>query len=81
MANWRATEAFTLPVLSAELEQPSWTLSGLARGVYFVRLQARDASGLAGPFSPPHRVRIGGVLRSGSGGGVTSSNGEPVGRP
>jgi hypothetical protein len=73
--------AFTQPLLSAELDQPSWTLRGLARGSYFVRLQARDAAGLTGPFSPPHRVRIGNVVQSGAGGAVTSSDGEPVGRP
>jgi len=74
-------EAFTQIVLEAELAQPSWTLTGLARGVYFVRLQARDASGVAGPVSPPHRVRVGARVQSGSGAGLTTSDGEPVSRP
>ncbi|RYY58898.1 MAG: iron dicitrate transport regulator FecR, partial [Comamonadaceae bacterium] len=41
-------EAFTDVVREAELAKPSWTLGDLPRGNYFVRLQARDASGLAG---------------------------------
>ena len=74
-------EAFTDLAADVELDTPVWTLAGHSRGQYFVRLQARDASGLAGPFSPARRVRIGAVVRTGTGGGLTSSDGVPVERP
>lgn len=74
-------EAFTQVVVEADLTQPSWRLEGLARGTYFVRLQARDASGLSGPYSPPRRVRIGAVVQTTTGSSLTSSDGEPVDRP
>lgn len=74
-------EAFTDLVADVDLAAPVWTLSGQARGPYFVRLQARDASGLSGPFSPARRVRIGAVVRTGAGGGLTSSDGAPIERP
>ncbi|RZI93943.1 MAG: iron dicitrate transport regulator FecR, partial [Variovorax sp.] len=74
-------EAFTDVVREADLAQPSWALGNLPRGNYFVRLQARDASGLAGPFSPARKLRIGGVVQTSSGDGVTSSDGELVNRP
>jgi hypothetical protein len=68
-------------VLQAELKQAQWTLDGLARGLYYVRLQAIDAGALAGPWAPARRVQVGGTLQSGAGGRVTSSDGEPVLRP
>lgn len=74
-------EAFTDLVADVDLPAPVWTLSGQPRGQYFVRLQARDASGLSGPFSPARRVRIGAVVRTGAGGGLTSSDGAPIERP
>ncbi|MEJ8845020.1 FecR domain-containing protein [Variovorax rhizosphaerae] len=74
-------EAFTQVVADVELASPAWTLSGQPRGQYFVRLQARDADGLAGPFSPARRVRIGAVVRDGFGGGLTTSDGAPIERP
>lgn len=74
-------EAFTTVVLEAELTQPSWTLQNLPRGNYFVRLQARDASGLTGPFSPARKLRIGGVVQTSSGDSMTAGDGEPVNRP
>ncbi|WP_218509510.1 FecR domain-containing protein [Variovorax sp. dw_308] len=74
-------EAFTQLVADVELASPAWTLSGQPRGQYFVRLQARDADGLAGPFSPARRVRIGAVVRSGFGDGLTTSDGAPIERP
>ncbi len=74
-------EAFTQLVADVELASPAWTLSGQPRGQYFVRLQATDADGLAGPFSPARKVRIGAVVRNGFGGGLTTSDGAPIERP
>ena len=72
--------AFTQIVLQTELASPSWTISDQVRGIYFVRIEARDASGLVGPFSPVFRVRIGSVVRSSSG-SLTLGDGSPVERP
>lgn len=72
--------AFTNIVLESQLPSPVWTLVGQPRGIYFVRLEARDASGLVGPFSPARRVRIGSVVHT-SGGSLTSGDGSPVERP
>jgi hypothetical protein len=72
---------FTAPLLDVELDAPSWTLRGMPRGSYQVRLQARDASGLVGPFSPARRVHIGPVVRTLDGGTLGASDGLPVGRP
>lgn len=74
-------ETFTQVVREAELERAEWTLRGLPPGLYYLRLQAIDDSGLAGPRSATHRVRVGAVLQSPDGGSVRSSDGEPVGRP
>lgn len=72
---------FAAPLLDVELDTPSWTLRGVPRGSYHVRLQARDASGLVGPFSPARRVRVGPVVRTFDGGTLNSSDGVPVDRP
>jgi hypothetical protein len=72
--------AFTHIVLESELGLPTWTLSGQPRGIYFVRLEAKDASGLVGPFSPARRVRIGSVVQT-SGGSLGLSDGSLVERP
>ncbi|MET0540930.1 MAG: FecR domain-containing protein [Variovorax sp.] len=74
-------ETFTDTVADVELDAPVWKLTGQPRGQYFVRLQVRDASGLTGPFSPPRRVRIGAVVRTGSGSSLLSGDGAPVERP
>lgn len=68
-------------VLEADLKQARWTLNGLPRGLYYVRLQALDAGGLTGPWAAARRVQVGGTLQSGTGGRVISSDGEPVLRP
>ena len=73
-------EAFTQLMADVELATPAWTITGQPHGSYFVRLQARDASGLSGPFSPARRVRIGAMVRTGTGGGLTSGDGAPVER-
>lgn len=72
---------FRTPLLDVELTTPHWTLTGLARGSYYVRLQARDASGLVGPFSPARRVRIGPVVNTSSGELLSTTDGTPIDRP
>lgn len=72
---------FTAPLLDVELDTPSWTLRDVPRGSYNVRLQARDASGLVGPFSPARRVHVGPVVRTLDGGTLGASDGLPVSRP
>lgn len=72
--------AFTQIVLQTELQSSAWTVAGQPRGIYFVRLEARDASGLVGPFSPARQMRIGSVVQA-SGGSLTSGDGSLVERP
>lgn len=72
---------FQRTVHEIDLKQAQWTLGGLPRGLYHVRLRALDAGGLPGPWAPARRVQVGGTLQSGSGARVTSSDGEPVLRP
>lgn len=74
-------EAFRHIVLEADLNAPRWTITGIERGAYYVRLRARDASGAEGPYSPPRLLRIGGVVQTSTGGGVVSGDGEPLARP
>jgi hypothetical protein len=78
----RDTDAdFAAPLLDVTLDAPTWTIRGVPRGSYHVRLQARDASGLVGPFSPPRRVRVGAVVRTLDGGILSTSDGQWVERP
>lgn len=72
--------AFTQIVMESGLESSSWTLTGQPRGIYFVRIKARDASGLMGSFSPARRVRIGSVVQT-SGGSLSLGDGSLVERP
>ena len=74
-------EAFQQIVLETDLNAPRWTINGIARGAYYVRLRAHDASGAEGPYSPPRLLRIGSVVRTSTGGGVLSGDGEPLARP
>lgn len=72
---------FRTLLLDVELATPTWTVAGPARGDYYLRLQARDATGLAGPFTPARRVRIGPVVHTSSGGLLSTGDGTPVDRP
>lgn len=72
---------FRAPLLDVELATPNWTITGAARGSYHVRLQARDASGLTGPFSPARRVHIGPVVNTTSGDFLSADDGTPIERP
>lgn len=63
------------------LPEPRWLATTLAPGAYFVRLQTRDPSGLQSEFSAPRRIHVGsGGLQTSDGLGVSTSDGQPVGR-
>jgi hypothetical protein len=53
----------------------------LAAGEYLVRIQVLDPTGLQSDFSPPRQIRVGSGIRTGTGLPVSTSNGQPVGRP
>ncbi|MBB1599841.1 FecR domain-containing protein [Variovorax sp. UMC13] len=72
---------FGAPLLDLELATSHWTISGPARGNYHVRLQARDASGLAGPFTAARTVHIGPVVDTAGGEVLRTGDGSPVERP
>ena len=71
--------AFIDIVCDAPLQEPQWQPTGLAAGRYFVRLQTLDASGLRSDFSAALHIDVKAGLQSGSGGNVTSCDGQPVG--
>lgn len=71
--------AFADIVCDTLLDQPQWRPTGLAAGRYFVRLQTLDASGLRSDFSAARHIDLGAGVQSGSGGGVTASDGQPIG--
>lgn len=75
------TEDFAKPLVDEHLRTPDWTAAGLAPGVYFVRIQARDPSGLESEFSTPRLVHSRAAVQSGTGLPVTSSDGRPLSRP
>ena len=63
------------------LPEPRWLATALTPGRYFVRLQTRDPSGLESEFSAPRRIDIGtSGLQTSDGLGVSTSDGQPVGR-
>lgn len=63
------------------LPEPRWLATALTPGPYFVRLQTRDPSGLESEFSAPRRIYVGsGGLQTGDGLGVSTSDGQPIGR-
>ncbi|MFN7154111.1 MAG: FecR domain-containing protein [Acidovorax sp.] len=74
-------EAFDKVTLDTQLDSPSWTASNLPAGDYLVRIQVLDPSGLQGDFSPPRKIRVGSGISTGSGLPVSTSSGQPVGRP
>jgi len=67
--------------LDTVLDAPEWTASSLAAGEYLVRIQVLDPSGLDSDFSPARQIRVGSGIRSGAGLPVSTSSGQPVGRP
>lgn len=68
-------------VLDSMLDAPAWTTSQLPAGEYLVRIQVLDPSGLQSDFSAPRQIRVGSGVRTGAGLPVSTSSGEPVGRP
>ena len=63
------------------LSEPRWQATSLTPGRYFVRLQTRDPSGLESAFSAPRSIHIGvSGVQSSDGLGVSTSDGQPVGR-
>jgi hypothetical protein len=77
-----ATEpAFDAIVRDTLLDVPEWTASNLSAGLYLVRIQVLDPSGLQSDFSPLRQIRVGTGLSTGAGLPVSASSGEPVRRP
>lgn len=73
--------AFGKTVLDTLLDAPEWTASTLPAGTYLVRIQVLDPTGLQSDFSPPRQIRVGTGLSTGTNLPVSTSSGEPVGRP
>lgn len=53
-----ATPDGTVPALDIQLDEPHWTATGLPAGIWHVRIQAQDPSGLNSAFSPARSVQI-----------------------
>lgn len=78
----RASDAsFDKITLDTVLDRPEWTASDLPAGEYLVRIQVLDPSGLQSEFSPPRQIRVGSGISTGTGLPVSTSSGQPVGRP
>lgn len=73
--------AFDKVVLDNMLDAPSWTASNLLAGEYLVRIQVLDPTGLQSDFSPPRQIRVSTGISTGTGLPVSTSSGQPVGRP
>ncbi len=69
------------PVLDTLLDAPEWVASDLPAGMYQVRIQVQDPTGLQSEFSPPRQIRVGTGLNTAAGLPVSTSSGESVGRP
>lgn len=76
-----ATDDFATPLVDQHLDSPSWTVTGIAAGSYFVRIRTRDSSGLESDFSRPYVVLVQAAVQSGSGIPVTSADGRQLSRP
>lgn len=73
--------AFDKVVLDTQLDAPAWAAGNLPAGDYLVRIQVLDPSGLQSDFSPPRQIRVDSGISTGSGLPVSTSSGEPLGRP
>jgi len=76
-----ADPGFANVVLDTVLDTPDWTAESLAAGEYLVRIQVKDATGLESDFSPARQIKVGTGIRTGAGLPVSTSSGEPLGRP
>lgn len=76
-----ADPRFDHVMLDKLLDESAWTASGLAPGVYLVRIQVLDSTGLESDFSPPRQIEVGSGIRTGSGLPVSTSSGRPLERP
>lgn len=76
-----ADTAFDNVVQDTVLDAPQWISGNLAAGTYLVRIQVLDPSGLQSDFSPPRQIRVSSGVRTDSGLPVSTSSGNPVGRP
>lgn len=76
-----ADVAFESVVLDTVLDAPEWSASNLPAGDYLVRIQVLDATGLQSDFSAPRQIRVGSGVTTGAGLPVSTSSGQPVGRP
>lgn len=77
-----AAEAdFAEPIVDEELNSPTWSAPALAPGLYYVRIQTLDPSGLRSSFSTARRFRVAASVQDGSGQPVTASDGRPLSAP
>lgn len=77
----KADPSFEQVTLDTVLDKPEWIGSNLPAGEYLVRIQVLDPSGLQSDFSPARQIRVGSGISTGTGLPVSTSSGEPVGRP
>lgn len=67
-------------VYSETQDEPMLSLANQAPGAYYIRIQAVDAQGQAGAFSPTQMAQVDGLLRDSSGSAVRDTDGRAVGR-
>ncbi|PWW47721.1 FecR domain-containing protein [Melaminivora alkalimesophila] len=76
-----AEAGFAEPLVDEELGEPAWVAPALAPGLYYVRIQTLDPSGLRSRFSTARRFRVAASVQDGSGQPVTASDGRPLSAP
>ncbi len=76
-----SSDDFANVIADEQLDKPSWAVTDLRPGTYYVRIKTRDTvTGLESPFSAAREVRAAAEVRSGYGLPLTSSDGEPLRR-
>lgn len=80
--SWRivvgSTPEASDPVLDTRVTAPTWQADALGTGTYYLRIQARDASGLESALSAARQFTIQPWVRDGSGGAIRSGTGADV---
>ena len=71
-------EDFAALVADERLASPAWSSAALAPGLYYVRIQVQDPSGLESGFSTPHQILVQAPVMTQWGQTVTSSDGRPL---